>query len=227
MRPLWVEFPQDEATFAEESQFMLGPALLIAPVTSAGATSISVYLPPASVWYDAHTHTSAASGHRSVPVTLEQIPVYYRGGSVVVRKDRARRSSALMRLDPFTLVISLDAQLRANGTVFLDDGESFAYQQGKAAFRLLSVEGAGKTIRCQAAALSKEGAITTTTTSSYQSKEMVERVVILGLTSSPSTATVEVGGEKRAIEGGRAKDGSWVLRKPLLALTEDWVITLS
>jgi alpha-glucosidase (family GH31 glycosyl hydrolase) len=31
MRPMWQEFPQDENTFAMETQFMFGDALLVAP----------------------------------------------------------------------------------------------------------------------------------------------------------------------------------------------------
>ena len=55
MRPLWFEFPEDADHFGTEDQFMLGVALLVAPVMVEGATQRSVYLPPASVWYDAAT----------------------------------------------------------------------------------------------------------------------------------------------------------------------------
>lgn len=53
MRPLWFEFPKDSAHFATEDQFMLGPALLVAPVLTEAATERAVYLPTASAWYDA------------------------------------------------------------------------------------------------------------------------------------------------------------------------------
>lgn len=39
---------------------------------------------------------------------LGKIPVLQRGGSIVPRKERARRSSSLMVRDPYTLVVALD-----------------------------------------------------------------------------------------------------------------------
>ena len=39
-----------------------------------------------------------------------------------------RRSSALMRHDPYTLVVALDKSGRATGTLYIDDGISFEYQ---------------------------------------------------------------------------------------------------
>ena len=221
MRPLWAEFPQDESVYAEEGQFMLGDAFLVAPVTSAGASSVSVYL-PTGVWYDAHTQRSVSAGSRSVPVTLDAIPVFLRGGRIVVRKDRARRSSQLMRFDPFTLVVALDAHLHAEGTVFLDDGESFDYQQGAAAHRRLTLRG-GKELRCEDA--SKHGGAAST----YRNDARIERIVLLGLPKDASRITVEVegGGGQRTLDGSRAKDGSFIVRKPQLRLTDSWTISLA
>ena len=37
LRPLWMEFPEDTKTFGLDDAFMLGSALLVKPVTPAGA----------------------------------------------------------------------------------------------------------------------------------------------------------------------------------------------
>lgn len=29
MRPLWLEFPEDESTFTKDDEFLLGPSLLV------------------------------------------------------------------------------------------------------------------------------------------------------------------------------------------------------
>ncbi len=66
MRPLWFEFPEAKSLFATDDQFMLGPALLVAPVLEEGAKSRSVALPAGPVWYDAATGASfgpASTGH--------------------------------------------------------------------------------------------------------------------------------------------------------------------
>lgn len=42
----------------------------------------------------------------------EQIPVFYRGGSIVPKKLRVRRCSALMADDPYTLFVALNSEVR-------------------------------------------------------------------------------------------------------------------
>lgn len=109
------EFAFDEATFGMDDQFMLGPALLVKPVTEAGQQTASVYLPPSSKWYhyDSFEAISGASPSLSVDTkSLATVPVFLRGGQIVVRKDRIRRSSALTVRDPFTLVVALDNEVR-------------------------------------------------------------------------------------------------------------------
>ncbi|MBW8738775.1 MAG: alpha-galactosidase [Streptomyces turgidiscabies] len=55
MRPLFFDFPQDEAGYTVTDEWMLGPAVLAAPKLSAGATR-SVHLPP-GIWYDVNQGT--------------------------------------------------------------------------------------------------------------------------------------------------------------------------
>ncbi|XP_072284040.1 neutral alpha-glucosidase C isoform X3 [Pyxicephalus adspersus] len=45
MRPLWVEFSKYQDAFGVDSQYMLGNALLVAPVLDSGVTSIDVLFP--------------------------------------------------------------------------------------------------------------------------------------------------------------------------------------
>ncbi len=122
MRPLWVEFPADTNTFAAEDSFLLGPAILVKPVAAAKQASTTVYLPGVGPWYDLHTGAPTPLGTgegagggvtlSNVPTPLSQIPVYQRAGTIVPKKERARRSSALMVNDPYTLLVALDPQVR-------------------------------------------------------------------------------------------------------------------
>ena len=48
--------------------------------------------------------------------------MYQRGGTIIPKKERVRRSSALMRHDPYTLVVALDRAGRASGTLYIDHG---------------------------------------------------------------------------------------------------------
>jgi alpha 1,3-glucosidase len=61
------------------------------------------------VWYDYETLGRVTSGYLSVETPLETVPVFLRGGSIIVRRDRVRRAATLGTRDPFTLLVALDA----------------------------------------------------------------------------------------------------------------------
>ena len=44
------------------------------------------------------------SGAMDVPVTMDTVPVFLRGGHIVPRRERPRRSTAAAAADPYTLV---------------------------------------------------------------------------------------------------------------------------
>jgi len=74
MRPLWMEYPTDAAVFAMDDQWLVGADLLVKPVTTAGATSVDVYLPGEAdaVWYDTLSfarYPSAAGSSRVASCT--------------------------------------------------------------------------------------------------------------------------------------------------------------
>ena len=89
---------------------MIGSDLLVAPVLAAGVNTVHVYFPGKQPWYDIDTYFSRTGpGRKSVSAPLRKIPVFQRGGSIIPRKMRVRRSSSLMKNDPFTLVAALDS----------------------------------------------------------------------------------------------------------------------
>ncbi len=78
MRPLFFDVPDDERIWDYPFQYLLGSALLVAPVVEEGATRWSTYL-PAGRWVDAWTgeeHAGEQVVERDVP--LDEIPVYVR-----------------------------------------------------------------------------------------------------------------------------------------------------
>uniref|UniRef100_A0A8C1R3S9 Integrator complex subunit 5 n=1 Tax=Cyprinus carpio TaxID=7962 RepID=A0A8C1R3S9_CYPCA len=110
MRPLWVDYPKDTIN----SCFILFSFFYF------------------QVWYDVHTfqkHNGAQNLY--IPVTLSSIPVFQRGGSIIPRKDRVRRSSTCMENDPYTLYVALSPKKFAEGELYIDDGHSFNYDTKK------------------------------------------------------------------------------------------------
>jgi alpha-D-xyloside xylohydrolase len=77
MRPVFVDFPDDEAAWRCEDQFMFGPELLVCPVTSHGTRSRRVYLPAGTPWREVGTgawHDGGAALDAAAP--LDRIPVF-------------------------------------------------------------------------------------------------------------------------------------------------------
>jgi alpha 1,3-glucosidase len=127
LRAMWYEFPDDDVVAAKDDVAMLGPALLVAPVLFKNAQERSTYL-PAGTWYDYDTGEKF-EGPTTVtkPTTIEDAPLYVRGGFVVPKRDRARRSVAAARGDPLTLLVAPDEFGNAVGDVYFDDGIGYGY----------------------------------------------------------------------------------------------------
>uniref|UniRef100_A0A915PNX4 Glycoside hydrolase family 31 N-terminal domain-containing protein n=1 Tax=Setaria digitata TaxID=48799 RepID=A0A915PNX4_9BILA len=135
MRPLWSEFPDDEGAFDEEREWLVGPALLVRPVMDPDIQSVSLYLPGRRnvIWYDWNDHKGrVAPGAVYTDTPIDVIPLFQRGGTIIPTWQRVRRASGLMFQDPITLYIALNFNGDyANGTVYMDDGESFEYKNGQ------------------------------------------------------------------------------------------------
>jgi alpha-D-xyloside xylohydrolase len=84
MRPVFVDFPDDQRTWDCDDQYMFGPDLLVCPVTSHGARSRRVWLPAGTRWRDAWTgelHDGGRDLDAAAP--LDRIPVFSPAGSTI------------------------------------------------------------------------------------------------------------------------------------------------
>uniref|UniRef100_A0A8C6L5G7 Glucosidase alpha, neutral C n=1 Tax=Nothobranchius furzeri TaxID=105023 RepID=A0A8C6L5G7_NOTFU len=138
VRPLWTEFPREEHTFTEDTALCpVGGALLACPVTQPGVEEVRVLLPGSNeIWYDICSGQEYGGGQTlSLPVTLDTIPVFQRGGSVVCRSTGSGTCAADFQQLPLTLTVALNCQGRAAGELYLDDGHSFGYRVRKSRLR--------------------------------------------------------------------------------------------
>ncbi|MQA18487.1 glycoside hydrolase family 31 protein [Rugamonas rivuli] len=150
MRPLWMDFPQDPNVANIGTQYMFGPAFLVAPVTAQGQTEKDIYLPAGSDWYDFWTNEKHSGGRWiKAAAPIDRIPVFVKAGSIVplgseIQSTASKQSIAEIRVYP-----GRDGQF----ALYDDDGISYDYEQGKGnltrlqwndATHSLSVSGADK-----------------------------------------------------------------------------------
>ncbi|XP_061756153.1 neutral alpha-glucosidase AB isoform X2 [Nerophis ophidion] len=217
MRPLWVEYTQDPATYALEDQFLIGRDLLVHPVTEEGARGVTAYLPgKEEVWFDVHTfqkHNGAQNLY--IPVTMSSIPVFQRGGSIIPRKLRVRRSSTCMEHDPYTLMVALDPQGAAEGELYIDDGHTFNFEKKEFIHRKLSF------------ANNILSSLNLSPEAQFSTSSSVERIVILGA-KKPTKATLRTAdGKSSQLEFDFDTATSVLtLRKPGMNAGTDWSVML-
>jgi len=225
LRPHYFQYPGDEAGFAIDDQFFVGSTGLLAkPVVTENTESLDIYLPDDEIYYDYFTYEKfSGKGKVTISAPLEKIPLLMQGGHIIPRKDRPRRSSGLMRWDPYTLVIVLDKSGNAKGELYVDDGETFDYQQGAYIHR--SFEFSNGVLE------SKDLGLKGKLTDKYH-KTMknvgVEKVVIVGAPKAwegkkgVKVSKEDVGFEFHGEGGGKA---AWaVVKKPGVKIGEDWRI---
>ncbi|KAK9096126.1 hypothetical protein Sjap_021623 [Stephania japonica] len=224
MRPLWMEFPADEATFKNDEAFMVGDSILVQGIYTAGAKHASVYLPGGQSWYDMKTGVVYKGGvAHKLGVSDDSIPAFQKAGTIIPRKDRFRRSSTQMVNDPYTLVIALDSSLEAEGELYVDDGKSFEFGQGAYIHRRFSF---------------KNGQVTSTNIAApssgktFSSNCIIDRIILLGLPSGSKSALVEPGSHKLNIESGplnlhaRSSSKALTIRQPNVRIADDWTIKI-
>jgi alpha-D-xyloside xylohydrolase len=84
MRPLFVDYPDDPASWQVEDQYLFGPDILVAPVYTEGARERRVWLPASATWVNAWSASEHAGGQWvDSPAPLDTIPIYLRKGGAV------------------------------------------------------------------------------------------------------------------------------------------------
>ncbi|KAL7547957.1 hypothetical protein ACHAWF_011228 [Thalassiosira exigua] len=233
MRTMWMQYPKISELYSVDDQYLIGSDLLVRPVTSAGATTSLVRFPLSDNWYDVdtmrHVGLDKTKGNTYAEVTvdsdIDKIPVYQRGGSVIARRLRLRRSSRLMAGDPYTLYVALGGDLRAEGVLYMDDETTFDHEnrQDFAVATFSSSWGDSVALRNEVRRGAEDGA-----NASAKEDRIVERVIVMGVPAEPRQLNLRLGDKTATPLEFQYDDVSKVLvvRKPGVSALEEWTMAL-
>ncbi|MCA1613431.1 MAG: hypothetical protein LC800_04580, partial [Acidobacteria bacterium] len=143
MRPLWYEYPADVETYLNDSQYLVGRDLLVAPVMTQGATKRAVYFPKGDDWLDWHTGARHAGGKSAeVEVPISRLPLFVRAGAVIPTQAVIQHTGETQGA-PLSILVARGRE--GAGRIHQDDGDGYDYRRQR--WRTTEVEHTADAIR--------------------------------------------------------------------------------
>src|SRR5580704_5693380 len=172
MRPIFLDYPQQENFYTDDRDFLFGDDFFVAPVVTETVDAEEIQLPPGD-WYDYWTAQKHASTENiALHSALDELPLYVRAGAIIPMQPIVQNSE---EKPSGPLEIKVYAGDDCRGSLYEDDGHTFAYQRDK--FRRTNYT-------CKVAS----GSITvsaTTEKNSFQPWWQADRVTIFGAPAEP------------------------------------------
>ena len=128
-RALYLDYPGLSEAYNHPSEYLYGPDVLVAPVTTPGKIATQrVWFPPGR-WTDYFTRaTFDGPTTATLNVPLNRMPVFVRAGGIVPQQPAMSHVGA-QPVDPLTLNVYAGAS--GHFTLYQDAGEGLGYQQGQ------------------------------------------------------------------------------------------------
>jgi len=133
MRPVFLEYPQASEFYGDNRDFLFGRDFFVAPVTTDMVDAEEISLPPGE-WYDFWTNTKLSNTRvLTLHPRLDEMPLYVRAGAIVPMQPLVQ-STEEKPDGPLQLRVYLPSSAAngdCRGTLYQDDGHTFAYQKGE------------------------------------------------------------------------------------------------
>ncbi|KIW81454.1 hypothetical protein Z517_04479 [Fonsecaea pedrosoi CBS 271.37] len=225
MRALAWEFPNDPSLANADRQFFLGPSILVSPVLTQGATSVDGVFPGlvegTDTYYDWYNKSPVAipsTKNTTIDAPLGHIPVFIRGGSILATQQMALTTRDA-RNTSWSIIVAPSVEGTANGSLYLDDGESLT-------------PNATKIVTLTSSRSPQNGtfSLNVKVSGSYTGLDLpLTNVTFLGVQRPPANTTVTINGRAVAnatynaaskvlsvtglgnVLGGKVWDGNWTL----------------
>ena len=142
VRPLYLDYPDRTAAYQHPTEYLYGPDVLVAPVTSPGQVAKQqVWFPPGrwTDYFTGATYDGPATATLNVP--LDRMPVFVRAGGIVPEQPAMSHVGA-QPVDPLTLNVYAGGDGRF--TLYQDAGDGQGYQQGQSAQTTIGYDEQGR-----------------------------------------------------------------------------------
>jgi alpha-glucosidase len=148
MKPLFFEWPQDERLAEVNDEYMFGPHLLAAPVSSADTLWRHVYLPQGD-WYDFWDDTLYRGARdQLLAAPIEKMPLFVRAGSILPH-EAPRLHTDAERSPVLFLDVYPDENGYAGGELYSDAEEGWGYRRGEYSLLFFTYNGGVLEIQCE------------------------------------------------------------------------------
>jgi alpha-D-xyloside xylohydrolase len=128
MRPLVMDFCEDNSALNQLYEYMFGKSFLVAPVTEPKVNEWNVYLPKSFDWYDFWTGKFFNGGHTiNADAPLDKIPLYIKAGSIIPMGPTIQYATE--KNDPIEIRIYPGAD--GEFTLYEDENDNYDYEKGK------------------------------------------------------------------------------------------------
>lgn len=177
MRALAWEFPQDPSLANVDTQFLVGPSIMVIPALRPQVDTVQGVFPgikQGEVWYDWYTQSAVDAKpfeNKTLSAPLGHIPVFVRGGSVLPMQEPALTTRDA-RSTPWSVLTSLSTQGTAAGELYLDDGESL-----------------NPTSTMDVAFKAAQNSLTASPTGNWVEANPLDHVTVLGVSQMPGQVT--------------------------------------
>ncbi|HXR39514.1 MAG TPA: TIM-barrel domain-containing protein [Terracidiphilus sp.] len=153
-RPLYYDWPEDQAAYDSKGEYVFGDQLLVSPVTApvdkaSGLATEKVWLPKGEwiEWPTGKHFAGPTAVERSF--SIEQTPVYLRAGAIVPMQPPMRYTGE-KPVDPLIVnVWPLADGATSNYSVYEDSGHSVDYQHGVYAKTPIKATQSGDTLKIE------------------------------------------------------------------------------
>ena len=190
VRPLYLQYPESQDAYAQDgAEYLYGPDVLVAPVTTPGTTATtSVWFPPGSSWTDYFSGKTYAGGTtQNVTTDLNSMPVFVRSGAIITTRTADVANDIQNPLTKLTVTAAGGAP--SSSSLYEDNGTTTDTGQSATTRIRYTETGPDRTIEIDPAAGSFAGQVS-------------QRQWTVAFTNATAPAVV-------TINGRRVSAGSW------------------